>query len=217
MDKAKVDNKTFEILETATKEASVKDDDLGKWYEVVKSPYAELVEKNGNLSAIYLDNWNVVVDSEVKFKYFFNEGHENGLPVEFDAKYDRGNVVYEIVDPQPLLKVKLQELAEFRWKVETAGLDFYGNMIDTSRESQMLIMGARLAAMSDESFVFDWKSSDGWMQIDAQTIIAISDAVRAHIQDCFTREKEIHQKLSEIKDAFELMEFNIESQWSNPK
>lgn len=64
--------------------------------------------------------------------------------------------------------------------------------IATDRESQALLAGAVLKAQDDPNYVVNWKAKNGWFQIDAATLIAIADAVRAHVQACFDKEKYLH-------------------------
>jgi hypothetical protein len=50
-----------------------------------------------------------------------------------------------------------------------------------------MIIGARLAANSDPDWSTQWVGADGSIYpIDAAAIVAISDAVQAHVNDCFT-------------------------------
>ena len=79
-------------------------------------------------------------------------------------------------------------IAARRYDSETAGITRNGMFIDTGRDSQALITGAALSAMLDPTYVCNWKTSDGFVQLDAQTLIGIAQAIRAHVQACFDRE-----------------------------
>lgn len=79
-------------------------------------------------------------------------------------------------------------IAARRYLAETAGITVNGMAIDTGRDSQALITGARLAGMDDPSYVCNWKTPDGFIQLDAETVKAIATTVRAHVQACFDRE-----------------------------
>ena len=82
---------------------------------------------------------------------------------------------------------KYREIAQARYNAEIAGI----NGIRTDRESQGLITGAALKAMQDNTYTCRWKGIDGFVTLTAPQIIAIADAVRAHVQGCFDREAEL--------------------------
>lgn len=84
---------------------------------------------------------------------------------------------------------KLAEMANARYEEEVGGLDFAGMNIATDRDSQSTLVGARMFANADPSFVIDnWKAGGTFVTLDAPTIMAISDAVLAHVQSLFTKE-----------------------------
>jgi hypothetical protein len=92
-------------------------------------------------------------------------------------------VLYQIYHAQiPAL------IAARRYESETSGITQNGMFIDTGRDSQALITGAALSAMLDPAYVCNWKTSEGFVQLDAQTLIGIAQAIRAHVQACFDRE-----------------------------
>jgi Domain of unknown function (DUF4376) len=133
---------------------------------------------------------------------------------EFVYTYDsQANTAHEILSAAPLLPHKLEELATYRYEKEIGGTNFFGVQLDTSRQSQSLIIGARLAAMANSSYVVNWKAASGWTTLDANTIIVISDAVRAHVQGCFDVEKTHSEAMTAIVDAFELMTYDFTTGW----
>ena len=89
---------------------------------------------------------------------------------------------------------KKAEIAAARFEAETAGIDG----IKTDRESQALITGAALKAMQDSTYSCRWKTESGFVELTAPQILAIADAVRAHVQSCFDREADW---VRQIKDA----------------
>lgn len=80
------------------------------------------------------------------------------------------------------------KIAARRYLAETAGMTINGTFIDTGRDSQGLIMGAALSAMLDPAYICNWKTVDGFVQLDAPTLIGIAQGIRAHVQACFDRE-----------------------------
>ena len=78
--------------------------------------------------------------------------------------------------------------ADKRWQVETGGIMVGGVPVATDDRSKTMIIGARIKADRDPAFNTKWKTPAGFLMIDAPTIIAISDAVLAHVDACFAAE-----------------------------
>ena len=78
-------------------------------------------------------------------------------------------------------------LAWARYGAECRGV----SGIRTDRESQAMITGAALKAMQDDTYSCRWKTETGFVELTAAQILAIADAVRAHVQGCFDREAEL--------------------------
>lgn len=83
------------------------------------------------------------------------------------------------------------DIAARRYQEETKGTSINGIPVDTDRQSQALITGAALAATIDPSYVCQWKTSGGFITLDAAAIIGVATAVRNHVQACFNREAEL--------------------------
>ncbi len=79
-------------------------------------------------------------------------------------------------------------IAAARYAAEIAGVTVSGATIRTDRESQALITGAALKATQDAEYTCTWKAESGFVSLNAATIIAVADAVRAHVQACFDAE-----------------------------
>ena len=82
-------------------------------------------------------------------------------------------------------------VAARRYLAEVAGITVDGMAIDTGRDSQALITGAALAAMLDPAYACRWKTPAGFVELTAEQIIAVAQAVRAHVQAAFDREAEL--------------------------
>lgn len=91
-------------------------------------------------------------------------------------------------------------IAARRYREETRGITLAGESIDTGRDSQALITGAALAAVIDPAYTCNWKTTTGFIALDAPQIIGIASAVRAHVQACFDREAELVSAV--VDDAF---------------
>jgi len=109
-----------------------------------------------------------------------------------------------IVDLDKLKNDKRAEIANARWKAETGGITLNGVEVATDRESQALLMGSVLAAQDNPEYVINWKAKNGWVVLDAATILAVADAVRNHVQACFDREKALQEQIEEATTVAEL-------------
>lgn len=118
---------------------------------------------------------------------------------------------YEVYTPtlDELKTQKKAEIAAARYEAETAGVAVSGVLIDTGRDSQALITGAALAAMLDDGYSLNWKTATGFIHLSAQEIIAVAQAVRAHVQTCFDREGELVALVDAAKTKEELDEIII--------
>lgn len=82
-------------------------------------------------------------------------------------------------------------IAARRYEAETSGTAVEGMPVNTERDSQALLTGAALQAMLDPAYTVRWKTEGGFVDLDAQQIIGLASAVRAHVQACFDREAEL--------------------------
>lgn len=73
-----------------------------------------------------------------------------------------------------------------RYAVETGGITVNGMAVATDDRSKQMLMGARIAADADASFTTSWVGADGAVvPLTAAQIIALSNAVLAHVNACF--------------------------------
>lgn len=122
-------------------------------------------------------------------------------------------VADEPLPPEPTLdELKAQkkaEIASVRYAAETAGTIVNGTTIDTGRDSQALITGAALAAVIDSEYSLNWKTEAGFIHLTAPELIAVAQAVRAHVQSCFDREGELVALVDAAQTAGELDAIDI--------
>lgn len=99
---------------------------------------------------------------------------------------------------------KKAEIAAVRYAREIAGTMVNGITIDTERDSQALITGAALAAVIDSNYSLNWKTAAGFIHLTAPEIIAVAQAVRAHVQTCFDHEGELVAQVDAAQTAEDL-------------
>jgi hypothetical protein len=88
--------------------------------------------------------------------------------------------------PQPPIDLTAYA-ADVRWRKEVGGITVADVHVATDDRSKQMIIGARIAAGADPEWSTKWVGADGSINdIDATTIVAISDAVQVHVNACFT-------------------------------
>lgn len=79
--------------------------------------------------------------------------------------------------------------ADKRWRVETGGITVNGVAIPTDRASQAMIAGAVAYVQLNSGASIDFKAAGGFVTLTAAQMVAIGQAVGAHVQACFAAEK----------------------------
>lgn len=106
--------------------------------------------------------------------------------------HEGASVIITDATAEDLLSVartkKKAEIAAARYTEEIAGVSTSGSTIATDRESQALVTGAAFAASLDASYTLNWKTEDGFVLLNAAQVIAVAQAVRAHVQAAFDKE-----------------------------
>ena len=93
--------------------------------------------------------------------------------------------------PAPSVEELKAYLASIRFDAETGGLTVDTMEIATDRNSQGKILAARVKASADPDFTTTWKALNGWFALNAAAIVAMSDAVLAHVAVCFAAEETV--------------------------
>lgn len=90
------------------------------------------------------------------------------------------------IDPAEQKALLIAYAADARWRKEVGGIVVNGIPVATDDRSKQMIVGARIAAEADSSFTTPWVGSDGSINtLNAAQVIAISNAVLAHVAECF--------------------------------
>lgn len=134
--------------------------------------------------------------------------HATGIPADAvevtDEKYQEllagqsaGFSISSTADGQPILvsypidtshERYARDIAARRYQAEAAGITVNGMALSTDRDSQALLTSAALAAVIDPAYKCQWKTVGGFVDLDAQQIVSLASAMRAHVQACFDRE-----------------------------
>ncbi|MCP8463090.1 DUF4376 domain-containing protein [Pseudomonas sp. ZM23] len=116
------------------------------------------------------------------------EGQVNGKVIDFDSG-DIPQLIDPPVDTSP--ERYTRDIATRRYQAEISGITTNGMALPTDRDSQALVNGAALAAVVDPAYRCQWKTLDGFIDLQAPQILEMAAAVRLHVQTCFDREAEL--------------------------
>lgn len=136
----------------------------------------------------------------------YNRVGKKGFPMHSaafpDVALPTKEVPIAVTTPDQVVDLK-QSLqlytAEKRWQNETGGFELNGMYIAADDRSKLMLSGARVAAEADPDFTTQWKAADGvFVSLSASQLVAISNAVLAHVSKCFALEAQV---LSQIADG----------------
>lgn len=92
----------------------------------------------------------------------------------------------EMLSPYNIFVTLFSYAENARWKREQRGVTSGGLTVLTDDRSKTMLMGARIAASADENFTTPWVTNNGTIvTLTAEQVIAVSDSVLAHVQQCF--------------------------------
>lgn len=143
--------------------------------------------------------------------YVWNEGTE-----EFDHDPAPPLVPTQEDPPTNLAALKVERkaaLAERRWQAETGGTVVAGIPVHTDVRSQSVITGASVAAMLDENYSVQWKTSTGFVTLNREMVIGLATGVRHHIQSCFDREAALVAEIDAATTITALAEIDLNAGW----
>jgi len=94
----------------------------------------------------------------------------------------------------------LAALADYRYQVETAGIEIDGQQILTDRESQAQLTGTYQSLSQPFVDSIDWKAAGGWITVTEAELRPIAEAVAKHVQGSFTAERRVAESLDTTTD-----------------
>jgi hypothetical protein len=105
------------------------------------------------------------------------------------------------------------ELAAIRYSKEVGGILVGGVPVATDRETQSKLIAARILAKENAVYTVNWKTSAGFVALNAATIIAVADAVASHVQACFDREAVLFAEIDAASDAAARAAIDLSAGW----
>lgn len=142
-----------------------------------------------------------------------------GTQVGYDVLDDVAVAPSEpVVSFEDTKAAKLKELSSLRYTIETGGFMYGGYKINTDDRSKTLLMGARIEAREKldigGTFSLNWKTEDGFVQLSAEIIITMSDAVRVFVQACFDAERSHFLAIESLQTVSEIQQYDISTGWT---
>jgi hypothetical protein len=108
---------------------------------------------------------------------------------------------------------QIEALAAKRYSVEIGGTTIGGVPIATDRDTQSKLVAIRILAKEDNAYTVRWKTSAGFVTLDAATIIAVADGVRAFVQAAFDREATLIDAIEAATTLAELDAIDLTAGW----
>lgn len=89
----------------------------------------------------------------------------------------------------------LQHSASARYNKEISGVEINNNVIYTDRQSQAMITGIVSLMQLQPNTTIDFKTGNGFIEANNQTMLEIASAVAMHVQTCFGLEANVSQQI----------------------
>lgn len=132
------------------------------------------------------------IPSEVELWGVMQSGMPGVLP---DWLFD--GVTFSQPAPGEYSKAQLTGYAALRrYEKEVGGMVFSALPIATDRQSQAMINGAYNLVSASSSATMAFKTSSGFVTLNADQIKALAVAVGMHVQSCFTKEAVVGVEIS---------------------
>ena len=105
-----------------------------------------------------------------------------------------------------------QAVASHRYDKEVGGIEFGDARVATDRGSQSMLNAATSRAKEDSTFTVDWKTKNGFVTLDAPSLIALGNAVSDHVEQCFSAECKVDRDhITPATDMEALANLDVES------
>ena len=159
------------------------------------------VIKNDKYTGVTYDNLNDNI-----LAHHTSQG-ELLIPVETPPEpvsFDNDMPIYGEVNINTLKQGKLWQLADARWREETAGFMYNGHEFHSDRESQDRFFQAYMASLSDPSFAVTWKTKDGWLEMIASDFITLYNEFYVFLQNLYQKEKNLQEQIEAATTIEEL-------------
>lgn len=131
-----------------------------------------------------IDNILPQLSGSARAAIVYDPGGDDGVgSISFPDSYAAEILAADKQSPRPALVAYARDR---RWLAEIGGITVAGVPIATDDRSKIMVIGARVAAEADPNWSTVWQGTDGnGYRVDATAMLAISDAVHAHVNATF--------------------------------
>ena len=119
-------------------------------------------------------------------------------------------------NPEVLAALKVQlsaAVTHLRYTKEVAGVVINGSRVNTDRESQATIAGAKCYVDLNPSATVDWKGEDGWVTLTKDAVYGLATAVGNYVQGLFTAEKNHLLAIEALTTLEQAASYDITTGW----
>lgn len=190
--------------------------------------WREFVEKWWHHDGLHFESLSLDDDQQARLDTINDENIDPRWLSQLSAYVETGYVSEEtncpylsdIVDDTEVVENRFKverdrkkaDLERYRYQVETSGTELDdGTPILTSREAQAQLTSAYMTLYMEFTDTVDWKSPDGWVQVDRTTLEPIAQTSGRYVQRCFSAERQVAvDDLDAMTDDIDaLREFDI--------
>jgi uncharacterized protein DUF4376 len=159
------------------------------------------------------DTWRYVFDPfpDIDTRYQYCSGYTYAYNANTDTVTATAVTAYLSLDD--IKNVVFTDLASLRWDIQNGGTIMNGIPVPTDSDTQRNILGARLEVVIDPTYSVNWKTPIGFMTLDANTIGAMSEAIRTHIQLCFDNEAAHITSINALNTPQEVITYDFTTGW----
>ncbi|WP_180287702.1 DUF4376 domain-containing protein [Azospirillum oleiclasticum] len=120
------------------------------------------------------------------------------------------------ISPWPLEAVKaakLAELARVRWQRECAGIEVDGLLVATDDRAKLLLNCMYRTAEKKPAMIHRWKQPNCEVELTSTQVIALADALSAHVQACFDRELDLRAQIEAAGTMADILGIDVTAGW----
>lgn len=100
----------------------------------------------------------------------------------------------------------MRKIEARRYQAEIGGIELQGLPIATDDRSKTLINGSALKALRNSAYTLRWKTEEGFIDLPAEQVLVMADAVADHVQACFDREAQLQAAVADGSINAEMLE-----------
>lgn len=105
------------------------------------------------------------------------------------------------------------EYAKQRWDAESRGILYKGIEIGTDDRTKTAILLKKESIANSPEKTFSWKYNNSIIELTANDILNIAQALDDYIQKCFDVEAELIKEIDKAESPSDLAKFDLEIEW----